>query len=180
MHTAEQVLSFWFEEATPKQWFEKNSQFDAAIIKRFSVISEHAAKGELAYWRKSLKGRLAEIIVLDQFSRHIWRDTPRAFSQDTMALVLAQEALKHQDFNQLSISQRKFILMPFMHSESMFIHQQSVELFRILGHDKTLEYEMQHKAIIDRFGRYPHRNIILERHSSKEELLFLQQAGSIF
>ena len=180
MNTAEQILSFWFEESTPKQWFEKNSSFDTKVVTRFGSLCNRAAKGELAYWRVSLRGRLAEIIILDQFSRNIWRDTPKAFAQDNMALVLSQEAIKQTDYNKLPLTQRKFILMPFMHSESSFIHQQAVELFRTLGDDNTLDYEMQHKAIIDRFGRYPHRNTILNRTSTKEELLFLQQPGSSF
>lgn len=180
MNTMENVLTFWFEESTPKQWFEKSTKFDAVITQRFAGVMERAAKGELAYWRISIRGRLAEIIVLDQFSRNIWRDTPKAFAQDQMALVLAQEAIKQPDYNLLSLSQRKFVLMPFMHSESSFIHQQAVELFRGLGDDGTLNYEMQHKAIIDRFGRYPHRNEIIGRLSTKEEIAFLQQPNSSF
>ncbi|EKT55571.1 DUF924 family protein [Providencia sneebia] len=180
MNAMENVLTFWFEECTPKQWFEKNIKFDVMIAQRFGDIIERASQGELAFWRLSIRGRLAEIIVLDQFSRNVWRDTPKAFAQDKMALVLAQEAIKQSDYNMLTLSQRKFILMPFMHSESRFIHQQAVELFRGLGDESTLNYEMQHKAIIDRFGRYPHRNAILERPSTKEEIDFLQQPNSSF
>ncbi|MCW2254228.1 uncharacterized protein (DUF924 family) [Providencia alcalifaciens] len=173
-------MTFWFEESAPKQWFEKSAKFDSIVTQRFVEMMERAAKGELAYWRVSIRGRLAEIIILDQFSRNIWRDTPKAFAQDNMALVLAQEAIKQADYNLLTLSQRKFILMPFMHSESRFIHQQAVELFRGLGDDSTLNFEMQHKAIIDRFGRYPHRNEILGRSSTKDEITFLQQPNSSF
>ncbi|HGN1708184.1 TPA: DUF924 family protein [Providencia rettgeri] len=180
MNAMEEVLSFWFEESTPKQWFEKNAKFDLTIAQRFAHTSERAAKGELAYWRASIRGRLAEIIVLDQFSRNLWRDTPRSFAQDGMALALAQEAIKQHDYNLLTLSQRKFILMPFMHSESSFIHLQAVELFRMLGDDSTLEYEMRHKAIVDKFGRYPHRNEILGRLSTPEEIAFLQEPNSSF
>lgn len=180
MNAMENVLTFWFEESTPKQWFEKSAKFDSTVTQRFAEMMEQAAKGELAYWRVSIRGRLAEIIILDQFSRNIWRDTPKAFAQDNMALVLAQEAIKQADYNLLTLSQRKFILMPFMHSESRFIHQQAVELFRGLGDDNTLNFEMQHKAIIDRFGRYPHRNEILGRTSTKDEITFLQQPNSSF
>ncbi|EKT63916.1 DUF924 family protein [Providencia burhodogranariea] len=180
MNAMENVLTFWFEESAPKQWFEKSAKFDSIVTQRFAGIMERAAKGELAYWRVSIRGRLAEIIILDQFSRNIWRDTPKAFAQDNMALVLAQEAIKQTDYNLLTLSQRKFILMPFMHSESSFIHQQAVELFRGLGDDSTLNYEMQHKAIIDRFGRYPHRNEILRRQSTQDEITFLQQPNSSF
>ncbi|BBG59249.1 DUF924 family protein [Providencia rustigianii] len=180
MNAMEEVLSFWFEESTPKQWFEKSEKFDITIAKRFKTLSEQASQGELAYWRSSIRGRLAEIIILDQFSRNLWRNTPRAFAQDGMALVLAQEAIKQPDYNMLTLSQRKFILMPFMHSESSFIHLQAVELFRMLGDDNTLDYEMRHKAIIDKFGRYPHRNGILNRPSTAEEVVFLQQPNSSF
>lgn len=180
MNTMEEVLSFWFEESTPKQWFEKSKKFDLAIAKRFTHVTERAAKCELAYWRVSIRGRLAEIIVLDQFSRNLWRDTPKSFAQDSMALALAQEAIKQHDFNLLTLSQRKFILMPFMHSESSFIHLQAVELFRMLGDDNTLDYEMRHKAIIDKFGRYPHRNEIVGRSSTQEEITFLTQPNSSF
>lgn len=180
MNAMENVLTFWFEESAPKQWFEKSAKFDSIVTQRFAEMLERAAKGELAYWRVSIRGRLAEIIILDQFSRNIWRDTPKAFAQDNMALVLAQEAIKQTDYNLLTLSQRKFILMPFMHSESRFIHQQAVELFRGLGDDSTLNFEMQHKAIIDRFGRYPHRNELLGRPSTKDEIIFLQQPNSSF
>lgn len=180
MNAMEEVLSFWFEESTPKQWFEKSTKFDLTIARRFTEICERAAKGELAYWRASIRGRLAEIIVLDQFSRNLWRDTPRAFAQDGMALALAQEAIKQHDYNLLTLSQRKFVLMPYMHSESSFIHLQAVELFRMLGDDNTLDYEMRHKAIIDKFGRYPHRNAILGRPSTQEEVVFLQEPNSSF
>ncbi|WP_321146770.1 DUF924 family protein [Providencia alcalifaciens] len=180
MNAMEKVLSFWFEESTPKQWFEKSEKFDLTIAKRFTALSEQAAKVELAYWRASIRGRLAEIIILDQFSRNLWRDTPRAFAQDAMALALAQEAIKQPDYHLLTLSQRKFMLMPFMHSESSFIHLQAVELFRMLGDDSTLDYEMRHKAIIDKFGRYPHRNEILGRPSTREEIAFLQQPNSSF
>lgn len=118
--------------------------------------------------------------MLDQFSRNIWRDTAKAFSQDNMALMLAQEAIKQPDYKHLPIKERKFILMPFMHSESPFIHQQAVPLFTALNDKITLEFEMRHKEIIDHFGRYPHRNGILNRVSTPEEILFLKKSGSSF
>lgn len=176
----QKVLDFWFKESTNKQWFEKKPQFDAIIRDRFKLTTEKASRGELAHWRCSIKGRLAEIIVLDQFSRNIWRDTAKAFSQDNMALMLAQEAIKQPDYTHIPIKERKFILMPFMHSESPFIHQQAVPLFTALNDKITLEFEMRHKEIIDHFGRYPHRNGILNRVSTTEEILFLKKSGSSF
>lgn len=174
------VHHFWFNECTAEDWFGKDPAFDRLIWQRFGSICEAAAQGECAHWRKTLRGRLAEIVVLDQFSRNVWRDTPRAFSQDGMALVLAQEAILQPEYEHLGQSEKQFILMPFMHSESRYIHRQAVKLFKALGDEQTLEYEYRHKVIIDRFGRYPHRNRILGRASTHEEIEFLKQPGSSF
>ncbi len=122
------------------------------------------------------QGRLAEIIVLDQFSRNVYRDTPRAFAQDALALVLAQELVASGQDRSLPEAQRVFAYMPYMHSESALVHAQAVELFTQLGIQDNLNFELRHKAIIDRFGRYPHRNAILGRTSSAEELAFLERA----
>jgi uncharacterized protein (DUF924 family) len=135
---------------------------------------------ELFAWRKEPKGRLAEIIVLDQFSRNVFRNTPAAFAQDSMALVLAQEAVEAGVQESLSEVERGFLLMPFMHSESQRIHLVAERLFRELASPHSYEYELRHKTIIDRFGRYPHRNAILGRASSAEEIEFLKQPGSSF
>lgn len=179
MKTAQNILDFWFSEQTKPFWFAKNDEFDRDC-KQFEITLRAAAAGECEGWRSSIEGRLAEIILLDQFSRNLFRDTPAAFSQDAMALVLAQEAVKSPGYTALEPSRRKFILMPYMHSESAWIHQQSLPLFAALGDELTLDFELRHKAIIDRFGRYPHRNLILNRASSAEELAFLQQADSSF
>ncbi|WP_413492018.1 DUF924 family protein [Morganella psychrotolerans] len=176
---AQDILNFWFNEITPEQWFKKDTRFDTQIRSRFLTVWEQAAAGECFGWREHIGGRLAEIIVLDQFSRNLFRDNAQAFSQDTMALVLAQEAVKTPDYLQLPPVQRKFVLMPYMHSESALIHKQAVLLFKGLD-ENTEDYERQHKAIIDRFGRYPHRNEILGRKSTPEECEFLRQPGSAF
>ncbi|HCM61307.1 MAG TPA: DUF924 domain-containing protein [Morganella sp. (in: Bacteria)] len=176
---AQDILNFCFNEITPAQWFKKDTQFDAQIRSRFLTVWEQAAAGECFGWREHIGGRLAEIIVLDQFSRNLFRDNARAFSQDLMALVLAQEAVKTPGYLQLPPVQRKFVLMPYMHSESALIHKQAVILFKGLD-ENTEDYERQHKAIIDRFGRYPHRNEILGRKSTPEEYEFLRQPGSAF
>ncbi|MGP7972347.1 DUF924 family protein, partial [Proteus mirabilis] len=139
-----------------------------------------ASRAELASWRESIEGRLGEIIILDQFSRNIWRDTPKAFSQDNMALILAQEAIRLPEYLTLTPVKRKFLIMPFMHSESQKIHQDAIALFSQLNDDDTYQYELRHKEIIDKYGRYPHRNEILGRTSTPEELAFLQQPGSSF
>lgn len=172
MQIVQDVLHFWFVESTPQMWFQGGNTYDQAIRERFGDTCEAAARGECDEWRATMQGRLAEIIVLDQFSRNIWRDTPQAFSQDGMALVLAQEAIKLPEYQTLSTMEKKFIIMPFMHSESRLIHEKALLLFTELGDAATLEHEIQHKGMIDKFGRYPTRNKILGRASSEEEIAF--------
>ncbi|MDO5054222.1 MAG: DUF924 family protein [Pasteurella oralis] len=177
---AQAVLGFWYSEENKVNWFAKSDQFDQAIRAQFAQILEQGSRGELDSWRTTIQGRLAEIIVLDQFSRNLYRNTPRAFAQDTMALVLAQTAIELPEFMSLSESEKHFILMPYMHSESAYIHQKAVELFDKFTNPTLLDFEIKHKVIIDRFGRYPHRNAILGRQSSAEEIDFLQQPNSSF
>jgi uncharacterized protein (DUF924 family) len=174
------VLNFWFEETPQQSWWSANPEFDELIRQRFGPVLEQAARAELSDWRSTPMGRLAEIIVLDQFSRNVYRNTARAFSQDAMALVLSQEAIATGAPREMKAIEQVFLFMPFMHSESRLIHQQAEVLFRNTGLKSNLEFELKHKAIIDRFGRYPHRNKILERTSSAEEIEFLKQAGSSF
>lgn len=176
----QEVLRFWFEEIEPKQWWIADPLFDRTIATRFAALHQSAAKGECFAWRKEPKGRLAEIIVLDQFSRNVHRGTPMAFAQDPMALALAQEAVASQAQQQLSNVECSFLYMPFMHSESRMIHEVAEQLFRDNGITSNHDFELKHKAIVDRFGRYPHRNAILGRNSSAEELEFLKQPGSSF
>jgi len=178
--TSDEIIKFWFEEITPKQWWVKDASFDVEIGQRFGATLEAAAKGELVSWRKSAQGRLAEIIVLDQFSRNIYRDNIRAFSSDPIALVLAQEAIGLSLHRELAIEQKKFLFMPFMHSESLVIHEEALILFSEPGLEDNLDFERRHKAIIDDFGRYPHRNDILGRQSTEDEIEFLKKAGSSF
>ncbi|MEN0035460.1 MAG: DUF924 family protein [Cellvibrio sp.] len=174
------ILHFWFDELTPAQWYKKDDALDAEIKRRFSGVHAQAASCELFDWRMAAKGRLAEIIILDQFSRNIFRDTPQAFMNDPLALALAQEALAVGADKAMSPIERSFLYLPFMHSESAEIHQVAVGLYRELGLAENLDFEIKHKNIIDRFGRYPHRNAILGRESTPEELEFLQQPGSSF
>lgn len=176
----EQVLGFWFEELEPAMWWRKDPDLDAAMTRRFAATLARGARGELCDWRDTPWGRLAEILVLDQFSRNIHRDTPAAFAQDPMALVLAQEAIRAGAPDHLSPVQCSFLYMPFMHSESPLIHQRAEVLFRDNGLEENYRFELRHKEIIDRFGRYPHRNAILGRESTSEELAFLEQPGSRF
>lgn len=174
------VLSFWFEDIEQSKWWIKDEKFDLFIKEKFLSTHTQANNCELFEWRKTARGRLAEVIVLDQFSRNIFRDTPQAFSSDKLALVLAQEAIQLGKDEELSQSEKSFMYMPFMHSESLTIHDVAVELYKSNGVQSNLDFEIKHRDIIERFGRYPHRNIILNRISTEEELAFLKQPGSSF
>lgn len=175
-----EILRFWFEETPPKMWWTKDLAFDRLIKTRFGAIHASAAAGELWPWRISADGRLAEIIILDQFSRNIYRDDPRSFAWDPMALVLAQEAIRAGSDQEIPIARCAFLYLPFMHSESLAIHEEALRLYAQPGLEFNLDFEHKHKAIIDRFGRYPHRNKVLGRESTPEELEFLSKPGSSF
>lgn len=174
------VLQFWFEELDSKQWWLSDPELDQTIADRFGDLHTQACAGELDDWRESTKGRLAEIIVLDQFSRNIFRDSPRAFAQDGMAVVLTQMAVESGALDELNGDECGFLLMPLMHSESREIHRRATDLFKRHASDNNYQFEVKHKDIIDRFGRYPHRNEILGRESTSDELEFLKQPGSSF
>jgi uncharacterized protein (DUF924 family) len=177
---ARDVLGFWFGELTPKQQFAKDEKLDARIQQRFGGIHRLASRGELYAWRTTPEGRLAEIVVLDQFSRNLFRERPEAFACDGMALVLAQEAIRAGADQSLPATRKAFLYMPYMHSESPRIHELAVQLFSQPGMEFNLKFELQHKAIIDRFGRFPHRNAALGRASTPEETEFLSQSDSSF
>ncbi|MGS0673729.1 DUF924 family protein [Shewanella sp. 0m-4] len=178
--TPDMIIHFWFEEIEPKQWWIKDLEFDALIEQRYADLLAAAMQGELYHWRTTPEGRLAEIIVLDQFSRNIYRGTPQSFAADPIALVLAQEAVALKIDSELKGKQVPFLFMPYMHSESSVIHEVALRLFGREAAQGNLDFEIKHKAIIDQFGRYPHRNAILKRESTAEEIAFLQQPGSSF
>ncbi|WP_201576287.1 MULTISPECIES: DUF924 family protein [Psychrobacter] len=189
---ARAVLDFWFDQDNEPYWFAQNDNFDKQIQAKFGKIWQAAKHGECAPWRWSdnhndvnssitnLAGRLAEIIVLDQFSRNLCREQACAFAQDGMAVALAQEAIAQPHFETLPMEWRKFTIMPFMHSESAVIHKRYLPLFEQLNDPTTLDFERRHKDIVDEFGRYPHRNEALGRESTAEEDAFLQQPNSSF
>lgn len=179
-HDPSEVLDFWFEEIDPSRWFRTEPDFDALISDWFGELHERACCCELYDWRSSPQGRLAEIIVLDQFSRNIYRDTAAAFANDPLALALAQEAVAAGADQELEARQRNFLYMPYMHSESLAIHDIAMELFERSGAESTLDFERRHREIIKQFGRYPHRNAVLGRRSTAEELEFLNEPGSSF
>jgi uncharacterized protein (DUF924 family) len=176
----QKVYSFWFDEIDSKLWFRKDPSFDEIVTKRFKFHWERAKRGELFTWRSSSKGRLAEVLVLDQFPRNMFRDSPLAFETDPLALVLAQEAVRQNLDQELSLRERPFLYMPFMHSESIEVHESALHLFQQQGLENTLEYEKKHLEILKKFDRYPHRNQILGRSSSEEEKIFLSKPGSSF
>ena len=174
------ILNFWFDEIQPEQWWTKSAKFDAEINARFAAVHRRANLCELHDWRQTSKGRLAEIIVLDQFSRNMYRGKSQAFASDPLALALAQEAVAVAADQQLSDAERGFMYLPFMHSESGQIHQTALQLYQAWGAESNLNFEIRHKNIIDQFGRYPHRNEVLGRESTEQELEFLSKPGSSF
>nr|BFD61769.1 DUF924 family protein [Bdellovibrio sp. HM001]BFD65595.1 DUF924 family protein [Bdellovibrio sp. HAGR004] len=172
---AKTVISFWFEEIDPQLWFARNEEFDQLLRARFSDLHDQVSKGETYLWRNSPEGRLAEILVLDQFSRNMFRGSAKAFASDAQALVLAQEAVSQGDDMELPLQQRGFLYMPYMHSESPLIHDQAMKLFAQEGLENSYKFEVAHKKIIDQFGRYPHRNAVLGRESTTAELEFMKE-----
>jgi len=178
--TADDIISFWFDEITPQDWWKKNDDFDQKIKDKFHTVYQKAAAGELFMWRKTPLSSLAEVIILDQFPRNMFRDTPKAFATDNLALCLTQNAIDKGYDIELNPSQKSFLYMPMMHSESLRIHKRAVELFGAPGMENNLNFELKHKTIIDKFGRYPHRNDILERTSTQQEVDFLKEPNSSF
>ncbi|GAD88116.1 hypothetical protein VHA01S_003_01920 [Vibrio halioticoli NBRC 102217] len=174
------VLHYWFTELAPQDWFRSNPDVDLQIKQRFMSLHQQAVQCELADWRVSASGRLAEIIVLDQFSRNLYRQSALAFANDSLALALAQEAVSLGVDKTLPLSQRSFLYMPYMHSESLLIHQHGLQLFTQSNLENNRAFHLKHTAILQRFGRYPHRNQALGRVSTPEEVAFLSQPGSSF
>lgn len=178
--SADDVIQFWFQELTHEDWFKKNPALDKEIKKRFYDVYKKGSVGELVNWRYSPLSALAEVIVLDQFPRNMFRDKKQSFATDPLALCVAQSAIDKGFDKELTDTQKSFLYMPFMHSESSEIHKAAELLFSAPGLENNYYYELKHKAIIDRFGRYPHRNKILGRRSRKEEIEFLKEPGSSF
>ncbi len=176
----ENVLSFWFEESTPKQWFVKDRDFDATIEKRFGQLHTQAARGDLDSWCHSAQGSLALIILLDQFSRNIFRGDPRTFATDAKALDISKVAIANGYDNEVEERARSFFYLPFEHSENITDQERAIELFIKMGNKNLLQWAEKHKVIIERFGRFPHRNDVLGRESTPEELQFLTEDGSSF
>ena len=176
----EDVLKFWFDDLSPDDWFESNEAVDSRIRERFGELHETLREQVPKTWRRSARGCLAAVIVLDQFPRNMYRGASRAFAADGAALSLAKEALARGFDRDLSIDERKFLYMPFEHSENPAEQARSIELFSTLESELDLDYARRHKDIIDRFGRFPHRNAVLRRVSTPEEIEFIKEPDSSF
>ncbi len=180
METAESVLHFWFVEHGKDDWFGGKAEFDKELADRFADTHRAVARGEAWTWRTTPAGRLAEVIVLDQFSRQLHRGSPLAFSSDDMALALAQEAVAGGHDLKLEREQRHFLYMPYMHSESPLVHEEALRLFTALGDAETLKFEQMHIECLRQFGRYPRRNTALGRVSTPEELAYIEGGTGMF
>ena len=178
--TKEQVLEFWFDEISAEQWFKKDKNFDAMLSRRAGRTISKALNGQIDSWADTPNGATSLVIVLDQFTRNIYRDTPQAFSGDEMALVVSLKSINSDWFAELPSSHKHFLLMPMMHSEDILIQEKSLPLFQMHTDELTHKYSVKHRDIISRFGRFPHRNAILGRPTTQEEYEFLKQPGSSF
>jgi uncharacterized protein (DUF924 family) len=189
---AQDVLDFWFgAPGSPdhglarEAWFRKDDAFDREITTRFGALVERGVAGAIAHWQAEPLGALAEILVLDQFPRNAFRGTPKAFSGDARALAAAQALVAAGRDQALLAVQRQFVYLPFEHAESMAMQDEALRLFRALAtdhpeHADLIEWADKHRVIIQRFGRFPHRNLVLGRVSTDEEIEFLKQPGSAF
>jgi uncharacterized protein (DUF924 family) len=169
---AASIVRYWFEELQPEAWFRKDERVDAAILERFGEAYQQLAQIRPEQLQTALEC-LAAVIALDQFPRNMFRGLPRAFATDALALSIAQRAIASGWDQQLTQQQRLFLYMPFQHSEDRAVQARSIELFTQLGLADNLDYAQRHKQIIDRFGRFPHRNAVLGRQSTTEELQFI-------
>ncbi|MEL0012847.1 MAG: DUF924 family protein, partial [Alphaproteobacteria bacterium] len=186
MADPEDVLTFWFDEAGPEKWFNKDDAFDEEIRKRFSELVHTARDGNLESWVETPRGCLALIVLIDQFSRNIHRNSPLAWSADSRALALTKLAIDKGYDRSLGINERKFVYMPLMHSEVLADQDMSMEVFGRLADEgmenseRTMSSAARHREIIERFGRFPHRNEVLGRESTPEETEFLKEPHSSF
>jgi len=180
--TKADILAFWFEESSPAQWFQKNPDFDAAIRDRFGSDYDLAAAGIFDGWQDTPEGCLALCILLDQFPRNMFRDSPRAFATDFKALTFAKYAVEKRFDTLLPPVKRRFLYLPFEHSEDMDDQNLSVGFFATMKKDDPVgyEYAIRHRDVISRFGRFPHRNAALNRTSTPEETAYLAEPGAGF
>lgn len=171
------VLKFWFADHGYDDWFGGKPEFDTALASQFTDLHPQVARGEAWHWRQTPEGRLAELIVLDQFSRQLHRGEAEAFAQDKMALVLAQEAVAAGADDAVDRDWAMFFYMPYMHAESLVIQDEGVRLFTLHGDEKVLEFMRKHRDTVARFGRFPFRNAALGRQSTAEEEAYMREQG---
>lgn len=176
----ESVLGFWFAEATPEQWFKKDDAFDAEVRRRFLNLHPAVSAAPQEELTADARTALAAVVVLDQFSRNMFRGTPQAFASDAKALAIADASIGQGFDAGLSKSERQFLYLPFEHCEDTGAQARCVALFAALGDPELTKWAEAHKAIIERFGRFPHRNAVLGRASTPEEEEFLAGPGSSF
>ena len=180
LYKQEEIVNFWFAECKPDQWFKKDPKFDKMLGERFTELVEIALEDKLDSWSHLETGCLALILLLDQFTRNIFRDTPRAFAGDEKALELSYKCNEYGYLNNGDVHKCHFMLLPMMHSEEISVQDSSLSLFKNLNDKNIYDYALRHRDIIKRFGRFPHRNSVLRRKSSEEEIEFLTQIGSSF
>ena len=180
MKTDDDVLKFWFVEHSEPDWFGAKPEFDALIAEQFAETHAAVTRGEAWRWRTTPNGRLAEIIVLDQFSRQLFRGRPEAFASDPMALTLAQEAVAAGHHNFLPIPQRMFMLLPYQHAESAVVQAESIRLHMAMGVPDIVKFAEGHAQCIARFGRFPKRNAALGRESTPEEAEYIASTAGMF
>jgi uncharacterized protein (DUF924 family) len=176
MRTANDVIRFWFVDHDKDDWFGAKPEFDAALAAEFSETQQRVAQGEAWQWRETPEGRLAELIVLDQFSRQLHRGSAEAFAQDRMAVALAQEAVAAGADQAIAMERRMFLFMPYMHSESLVIQEEGVKHFAQFGED-MLAFMVGHRDTVARFGRFPFRNKALGRQSTPDEIAYMAENG---
>ena len=178
--SAEDVLDFWFVETPPVKWFQKSTIFDELVRERFHLLIHEVLDGQFADWTEQPDSCLALILILDQFPRNIYRDTPKMIAGDEAALSLSQLCVDRDYIQHPDQRYRQFMLMPMMHSEELAVQEMSLTLFEQFTNAQTYDYALRHRDIIARFGRFPHRNAILGRTSTNEERAFLSEPGSSF
>lgn len=172
--TPDEVVTFW-REAGPKKWFAKDDAFDEECRRRFLASWEKAGRGELSAWEDTPEGALALILLLDQMPRNMFRGDPRTWSTDPQALAAAERALDRGFDLKVDPSLQAFLYLPFEHAEDRKAQERSLKLFSILGAEEQMKYAQHHHDVVMRFGRFPHRNAVLGRESTPEELAFLDE-----
>ena len=180
MINTKEIINFWFEECDPKMWFKKNLNFDKLIKSKFSKSIDISLKTSFEDIHFSSDTYLSYILILDQFTRNVFRNTPKAFIGDKTALDISKKTISKKFINQSNLYYNIFFLMPLMHSENILDHELGIPLFKKYTNENTYKFAIKHKQIIKKFGRFPHRNIMLSRKSTDEEIYFLKLPGSRF